>query len=371
MIKRNNSLDVLRGILLIIITVNHIGGPLSRFTFQPMGFVSAAEGFIFLSRYVLGLVFGKRLLEGREMELATILKRSLKIYGYHVITLLILLIPFCFDHLFLGKWQSPELIPLIENPRIASTAYFLLLFQPEHLDILPMYILFIPIGIIALKAFSRGKKILVLGLSLLLWIFGQFELSSITGLGQIRLGFFNLFGWQILFITGCFLGYSRTLGIKIIPKTKVILACTLILLFCFAIVRYGTGLEGWLINSVRSFSEKSNLQIFRLINFFVLAYIIGFIIDSGHFPKSKPLAFIGRHSLQVFAFQIVLVYCYTPVREEIHSMGFYPKLAGQLLCALLLFVPALMHKYYINTFRPVKSYSSTKNITLAEQEILK
>ena len=351
MTQRNNSLDVLRGILLIIITVNHIGGPISTFTIQPMRFVSAAEGFIFLSGYMLGLVFGKRLLEGREMDLQIILKRSLKIYGYHIATLAIVMIPFLFDYSFLAKWQSPELIPIIENPPIASTAYFLLLFQPEHLDILPMYILFIPIGLVALKAFSRGKNTTVLGVSILLWIFGQFELTSVSYTSQMRSGFFNLFSWQFLFILGCFFGYSSALGKVIIPKTKSNLFAFLPLLLAFAVFRYGVGVEGSLIESVRNLSNKQNLEIFRLINFLVIAYVIGFAIDSGHFPQSKPLAFIGRHSLQVFAFQIILVYYYTPIRAQVYALGFYPKLTVQFVSVFLLFIPAIIHNYYQKKLR--------------------
>lgn len=121
-----------------MIIVNHIGGSVSRFTSHPIGFVSAAEGFIFLSGYVLGLTFGQRLLNGDEIRLATISKKSLKIYGYHVVTLVFLLLPYLFCHPFLTKWQSPELIPIIENPVFSSTAFLLLLFQPEQLGVLPM-----------------------------------------------------------------------------------------------------------------------------------------------------------------------------------------------------------------------------------------
>lgn len=363
MTQRNNSLDVLRGILLIIITVNHIGGPISTFTFQPMSFVSAAEGFIFLSGYVLGLFFGKRLLEGREINLTTMLKRSGKIYSYHIVTLLILLIPYFFDYDFISKWQSPELFPIFENPSIASSAYFLLIFQPEHMDVLPMYILFIPLGLIALKAFSKGKKITVLSISILLWIFGQFELSSIPS-REMRSGFFNVFGWQLLFILGCFFGYSNALGKVIVPRTKPILSFYLILLLIFAVIRYATTLEGNFIELVRLYSDKQNLQFFRLANFLVIAYLIGFIIDSGHFPNVKPLAFLGRHSLPVFTFQIILVYYYTPIRADVFDMGFFPKLAVQFSSALLLFLPALIHHYYVN-----KSMLANATINRVEQHI--
>ncbi len=344
MTPRKNDLDVLRGILLILITVNHIGGPVSRFTSHPIGFVSAAEGFIFLSGYVLGLTFGQRLLNGDEIRLATISKKSLKIYGYHVVTLVFLLLPYLFCHPFLTKWQSPELIPIIENPVFSSTAFLLLLFQPEHLDVLPMYIVFFPVGLIALKALSCGKKLYVLGISSLLWLLGQFGIFSVSSTEQVRFGLFNLLSWQILFILGCLAGCSRSMGTVLIPKTKALLTCSLLLLLSFAMIRYGTSISGLVADAVRTFSAKENLQFFRLLNFLVIAYLIGYMIDSGYFPKSRPLAFIGRYSLQVFSFQIVLVFYYTPFRGAIFEMGPLVRLLVQLIAASLLFLPALIYQ---------------------------
>ncbi|MEO6685639.1 MAG: OpgC domain-containing protein, partial [Dyadobacter sp.] len=164
MTKRDNSLDVLRGILLVMITINHIGGPLCVLTFQPMSFVSAAEGFVFLSGYILCLVYGKRLIRGQCVTFPTLYKRSLKIYWYHLTLLLILLIPYFINVPFLKQWQFNGLATFAEKPQKALFAYALLLFQPEHLDILPLYILFIPIGFLALKAFVNQKTTLILSL---------------------------------------------------------------------------------------------------------------------------------------------------------------------------------------------------------------
>jgi len=49
---RDRRIDTLRGMLLIIMTVDHLGGWLTVITGQSLGYVSAAEGFIFLSGFV-------------------------------------------------------------------------------------------------------------------------------------------------------------------------------------------------------------------------------------------------------------------------------------------------------------------------------
>ncbi|RJS93382.1 OpgC domain-containing protein [Salinisphaera sp. Q1T1-3] len=48
----DQRVDTLRGLMLVIMTIDHLG-PLSRFTMEPFGFVSAAWGFVFLSGYMV------------------------------------------------------------------------------------------------------------------------------------------------------------------------------------------------------------------------------------------------------------------------------------------------------------------------------
>jgi len=58
--KRLVELDVLRGFLLLMMVVNHAPSPLRRVTDQPLGFFSTAEGFVFVSAFLAGLLFQKR-----------------------------------------------------------------------------------------------------------------------------------------------------------------------------------------------------------------------------------------------------------------------------------------------------------------------
>lgn len=364
MTKRDNSLDVLRGILLVMITINHIGGPLCTFTFQPMSFVSAAEGFVFLSGYILCLVYGKRLIRGQTVTLSTICKRSLKIYWYHLTVLFILLIPYFLNTPFLKQWQFNELATFIEKPREAVLAYSLLLFQPEHLDILPMYILFIPIGFLALKAFIKQKTSTILSVSFLIWFVSQFQFVNTRFENPFNLtsGFFNPFSWQILFIAGCYFGYSRSIGKEIIPKSGRILFPTLITFFTLAFIRYYKGEDITIFKLILDHSTKPNLQFFRLLNVFVIAYIIDYAIRFKYFPQIKSLAFLGRHSLQVFVFQVLLVYFYEPFRPEVFNLGYVGRIGIQVIGAITLFLPAFMHYYYKNAARKKLVVSDINNV---------
>ena len=42
MTKRDVRLDSLRGLFLVLMTIDHIGGKITNLTYQPLGFVSAA-----------------------------------------------------------------------------------------------------------------------------------------------------------------------------------------------------------------------------------------------------------------------------------------------------------------------------------------
>jgi hypothetical protein len=90
--KRLLGIDVLRGLLLLIMVSNHTPSPVKSLTNQPLGFVSAAEGFVFISAFLCGLIFSRKLQTGGPAELQRLAwHRVGQIYVSHLLTLL-----FCF-----------------------------------------------------------------------------------------------------------------------------------------------------------------------------------------------------------------------------------------------------------------------------------
>lgn len=363
MAQRDNSLDVLRGLLLVMITINHIGGPVSMLSYQPMSFVSAAEGFVFLSGNVLGLVYGKRLLRGIRFSFSTVWRRSVKIYLYHLVTLLIIISPYFLIPSKNSVWHFQELKPFFTDSGNAIPAYLFLLFQPDHLDILPMYILFIPVGFFVLKAFTNNKGNWIMAASLILWLISQFKFSNNFSPFQLNPGFFNLFSWQLLFVIGTYVGFQRSQGKNIVgtSKTLFVSVCTMLLLF--AVVRYTRVYQFSIFEFVRAHADKPDLEFFRLVNFLGIAYFINFVNKSGYFPKSKYLAFLGQHSLQVFSFQIVLIYFFSPLRDEVYHFSFAGRILVQFVGALLLFIPASVHSTIINR-------RNTASVTRSKERIV-
>src|ERR1700751_1047132 len=86
--RRLKELDPLRGFLLVWITLTHLPTVLSTYVNQPFGFVSAAEGFIFLSALFTGRIYF-RLAErnGYGAMQQKLQKRTLRLYLYHAFLL--------------------------------------------------------------------------------------------------------------------------------------------------------------------------------------------------------------------------------------------------------------------------------------------
>src|SRR6202789_453194 len=86
-IQRRPELDALRGLFLVWMTLTHLPTRLSDVVNQPFGFVSSAEGFVFLSAMLVATLYIHQAAEDSEGVRTKLWKRALRIYGYHLIML--------------------------------------------------------------------------------------------------------------------------------------------------------------------------------------------------------------------------------------------------------------------------------------------
>jgi len=81
--QRQPELDALRGLMLMLMTLAHPPTQFQVVTNQQLGFVSEAEGFVFLSAFLTGRIFGG---VANESGFPTVIKRlwtrALRLYGY-------------------------------------------------------------------------------------------------------------------------------------------------------------------------------------------------------------------------------------------------------------------------------------------------
>ena len=85
--RRMPELDALRGLFLVWMTFTHMPTRFSDFVNQPVGFVSSAEGFVFLSAMLVGTVYLREAMEDVSGVIVKLWRRTLKIYGYHLLML--------------------------------------------------------------------------------------------------------------------------------------------------------------------------------------------------------------------------------------------------------------------------------------------
>jgi hypothetical protein len=145
--QRNIVIDALRGLCLVLMTVDHLPDNvlyrLSNTMFGPFGLFTAATGFMFLSGLVCGSVYGSfRHARGEKAVVKRILRRVAKLYLTHIGLVCLLIITVVTG---IGQHSLlPHHFPMFyEEPVKATLLSLLFLHEPNALCILPMYCLFL------------------------------------------------------------------------------------------------------------------------------------------------------------------------------------------------------------------------------------
>ncbi|MBC7547494.1 MAG: OpgC domain-containing protein, partial [Polaromonas sp.] len=142
--QRQYELDALRGLMLVLMTVTHLPTRLSSPLGQPFGYVSAAEGFVLLSAYMAGLVYGRlALAKGVDAMRLAFWRRARKVYFAHAALLFFLFTVIAGVGVTVDQPAVENLMSFyLAEPWRALLASLVLLYRPPLLDILPMYVLF-------------------------------------------------------------------------------------------------------------------------------------------------------------------------------------------------------------------------------------
>src|SRR5271155_2216261 len=222
-IQRRPELDALRGLFLVWMTLTHLPTRLSELVNQPFGFVSSAEGFVFLSAMLVATLYIHKAQEDSDGVRSKLWMRALRIYGYHLIMLTMV---FTVVAAFAAHTHRAAIYNLLNfylaHPATAIIGSLLLIYCPPLLDILPMYVTFLLLTPYVLSvAVRKGWNSILLG-SGVIWVLAQFGLRSwmhdlvvhATGL-HIPLqetGAFNLFAWQAIWVLALWLGAKSAQG---------------------------------------------------------------------------------------------------------------------------------------------------------------
>ncbi|MFL1460849.1 OpgC domain-containing protein [Roseococcus sp. DSY-14] len=318
---RDGRADVFRGLALWMIVVNHTpGNVLGQVTLKNWAFADATEIFVLLAGYAGAFAYaGVADREGWAIASARAVRRIGKLYVTHIFLLVVFTAQVGLSAATLDRaayLDELALDPFAEDPYRTLLEALMLRFQPAFLDILPLYIVLL--ALLPAMLALRRRPWLMLALSVLVWA-GARQLD--LNLPRWREGgwFFNPLGWQLLFVLGFLVGQGARGAPSLpwpAPSRALSALAAAILLGCAAVLvteaRLPAAMER-LPDALPAFLasvDKTALHPLRLLSVLALLWLV-----ARHVPRDAawlrarwawPFTAMGRHSLPVFCFGILL-----------------------------------------------------------------
>ena len=319
--QRDLRLDFFRGLALLFIFVDHIpNNVLSNVTLHSVAFCDAAEVFVFISGYAAALAYGRLLDRGLPVATAHIFHRVWQLYVAHIFVFAVFAALVSHSIVLVDDpsyTQSFRISSFLDNPPAAVAQVLLLRFQPQFLDILPLYIVLLGAFPLILFAIARNPWWALLP-SAALYAAVQFTGWQTHGYPEGATWFFNPLAWQFLFVIGAVVGYSKVRGVPLLPQSKWIVRPMMVVAGMVALIS-----ASWMIQS--NFTDdpdflftllspyvgnKTNLNPVRLASFLILALSVATLVRPASAMLSTRvggwLIACGQNSLHIFCFGILL-----------------------------------------------------------------
>ena len=347
--KRDLRLDFMRGLIMVYVLVVHIEcySLFSLFAWERLGIISSAEGFVFLSGLVAGLVYGKRAVtEGMKAVVRKLWNRSFQLYRVNVFVILSIavfgLMPLI-NVFEVTHWWVPghpeQSITLYPS---ASTPWWDIILQavtlkigPHQFQIIGLYVALLAIAPAAIYALTRGYTCQLLLLSWALYILNTFLSLRLTT-SRFEWGF-PLLTWQLLFYNGMAIGYhrERVLGYLVDPKNRWIFTLAVSLSIGFILLGYnnpGTLFwpwRTWSFIGAQTYADmyltwfnKTTLGLGRLLNNAALFVTVYVLLSRYWYFFNRAIGWLviplGQASLYVFTLHVyaILLINNTPIPAQ-------------------------------------------------------
>ena len=347
---RDHRLDVIRGLALLNIFINHVpGNPIELFTSRNFGFSDAAEAFVLMSGIAVALAYSGGLFRRDHLKaVGRILKRARTLYFVHIAIMSLALVIVGTGLYVFGVETIAESVNFTRFQTDTVKALLgvpLLGYQLGYFNILPLYVvlLFAAIGLLYIGVRSVWA---MLAVSFSIWGFAHLTGINFPNWPGKWGWFFNPLGWQLVFAFGLAIGLSVKTGRAFVPFSRVLYA----LAWAFVIwsgfwVKMKMGAVPGLAALPELFADtdKGALAFLRLVHVLALAYVIihtrfiGWLLSTVVF---WPVALVGRNGLAVFASGSVLaiflqvLFEAWPVGDAVKVAFIVAGLAAQFLIAL-------------------------------------
>lgn len=358
---------------------------------RQFAFVEDAQGFVFLSGLLIGLVYAPKMLKhGRAEGSRKVYSRAFELYRYAIGMIVVallarMLLPGGYE----AWWNWMGDTDVRDPVRMTAVATFV--FQPTFMDILPQYTVYMLFAPLLIWLCLQGKWAHVLVGSFLVWMAAQLGLHRIVTmpLDELMRGTddqgvrvsFNMLGWQIVFFSALVIGVLHAQGkidwSRIFSPTQTFLpkAALAICLF-FVPLRIATAhglLPDFVIEKFWPMEIRADFGPVYLVNFAAVAFGLSWLIIAGPRHRSAVvrkcahaatwlftlgfLRLLGRHSLHVYIWHVAIVYLVYYVDQRTPEFSQLTKTVIALVSVSLLALPAIWRERegYFGSGLPVPS----------------
>ncbi|HWK67912.1 MAG TPA: OpgC domain-containing protein [Rhizobiaceae bacterium] len=377
--KRLDIIDGMRGYFLVFMLINHLvfagGFWLVEVNHRQFAFVEDAQGFVFLSGLLIGLVYARKMLKhGLAEGSKKIYARAFELYRYAmgmIVAALLVRMVLPGSHEAWWNWLGDT--SFSEPRRLIAVATFA--FQPTFMDILPQYTVYMLVAPPLIWLCLKGRWEQVLVGSFLVWMAAQLGLHRLATVPLndilatkdhqgVRVSF-NMMGWQIVFFSALIIGtlsaqgkidWSRVFS----PERTTLVKSALALCAFFLPLRIATAwglLPDYVIQEFTTMEIRADFGPVYLVNFAAVAYGLSWLIIAGprhHNSAVRAVAnavvwlftvrflqCLGRHSLHVYVWHVAIVYAVYYFDQRGPEFSQFVKTAIAFTAIALLPLPAL------------------------------
>jgi hypothetical protein len=309
-ILREERIDILRGWALITILINHLSQVVEADgltawlipTPTRYGYSTAAELFVVMSGYMVGLVY-----LARGSAARAVIRRAGTLWLYNLALLgLVLPLALFMSPAELSFWR---LGPFLADPLQATFQFMTLQKAPRLLDILLLYVTLMLIAPVAIALHRRSPRLLLVA-SIVLYLAAQVLTIRHVSADPSHNddGILKLMSWQLLFFGAMVLGAwcVHTPLLRWLDGNWPILA---LLLGVFAVGAVASAND---VARPEWLTGRYGLNLLRLSHTILMLLLYASLLSvAGRFLQSAPLrsmALIGRHSLDCFAAGLLATY---------------------------------------------------------------
>jgi hypothetical protein len=307
---RDLRVDFFRGLALWWIYTDHIPGDvLGDYSLRNFAMCDATEVFVLLAGFGAGLAYGSVMdRQGYLYAAADTLRRAWTLYIAHIFLFVVYTAQVAYSATALDRvfyLEETRLDVLAEAPYRALLEALLLRFQPNLLNILPLYVALLLIFAISLPLLRKPMLLFATSLAgyVVVRITGV-NMQSWTGEGW----FFNPFAWQLLFMIGAILAYAPPRMPRL--RWPIDVLSILVLLAGLTVIwvidihpRILESMPAPVIRFVIT-EDKTGLHPFRLLSILSLAWLtMRMVPNDAAWLRTRlaaPLILIGQNSLPVF-----------------------------------------------------------------------